>query len=179
MPRHDIISAPAPLHHPPQSRQLYRVRMPDVPSRSELIILLLYFLRSQKSEASHKGSFEEKDAQCEPDECDEPRDLNRETNVARAQHGPQRDRKYHDRQQNQDERRPNRRNTTGSAPHEQPENCSGDRADHKLAGNCRANAQLLEMIVTSDLAHERKKGSRRNEDRKAIADDDERRGHAE
>ena len=67
----------------------------------------------------------------------------------------------------------------GIAPDEPPENRSTDRADHKLTGNCRSNAKLLEMIVTSDLAHERKKRTRRNEDRKAIADDDERCGHAE
>ena len=67
----------------------------------------------------------------------------------------------------------------GSAPHEQRENRSTDRADHKLTGNCRSNAKLLEMIVAADLAHERKKRPRRNEHRKAIADDDERCGHAE
>ena len=68
----------------------------------------------------------------------------------------------------------NRRDTTGSSPHEQRENCSTDRADEKLTGNCRSNAELFEMIVTSDLAHERKKRTRRNEHGKAIADDDER-----
>ena len=61
-----------------------------------------------------------------------------------------------------------------SSPHEQRENCSTDRADEKLAGNCRSNAKLFEMIVTPDLAHERKKRTRRNEHRKAIADDEER-----
>jgi hypothetical protein len=42
-----------------------------------------------------------------------------------------------------------------------------------LAGHCRSDAELLEMIVTADLAHKRKKWTRREENRKAIANDDE------
>ena len=100
--------------------------------------------------------------------------MNRQTDVACTQHRPQCDGKYDDRQQDEDQHRPNRRDTTGSAPHEQRENCSTYRADEKLAGNCRSNTKLLEMIVTPDLAHERKKRTRRNEHGKAIADDHER-----
>ena len=66
-----------------------------------------------------------------------------------------------------------------SAMNEQPENRSADRANHELTGNCRSNAKLLEMIVTSDLAHERKKRPRRNKDRKAITNDHERCRYAE
>ena len=80
---------------------------------------------------------------------------------------------------NEDQHRPNRRDASRGAPHEPIKNRSTDRADHKLTGNCRSNAKLLEMIVTSDLAHQRKKRTRRNEDRKAITNDHERGGHAE
>ena len=87
--------------------------------------------------------FEQKDAQREADEGDQSRDLNRQTYVACAQHRPECDRKYHDRQQNEDQHRPNRRDMTASAPHDQRENRAGNRADRKLTGDCRSNAKLL------------------------------------
>ena len=136
------------------------------------------WVRNRKPVTSVRSN--KKDAQREADECDEPRDLNRQADVARAQHRPQCDRKYNNRQQNKDRHRPNRRaDGSGIPPHEQRENCSTDRAHEHLAGNCRSNAKLLEMIVTSDLAHERKKRTRRNEDRKAIADNYERCRHSQ
>ena len=52
-------------------------------------------------------------------------------------------------------------------------------ADNKLSGHGRSNAELFEMIVAADLAHDRKKWSRLNENRKSIANDHQRRRDAE
>ena len=52
-------------------------------------------------------------------------------------------------------------------------------SNDELTSYRRANAELLEMIVTADLAHKGKKRTGRDENRKAIADDRERCRHAQ
>ena len=63
--------------------------------------------------------------------------------------------------------------------HHQAVNHSAERADEQLAGDDRPYAELLHVVVAAHAAHQRKKSVRRNEDRDSIAEDHERRGHAE
>ena len=147
--------------------------------RSELVVLSGDFSRSQKMEASDQCSFEQKNAQCEADERDQSRHLNRQTDVACAEHRPQQNCEGDDRQHHENSDRPKRGGRRGFAAREQSKHRSSNRADQKLAGNCRSDAKLFQMIVAADLAHERKERSRRNEHRKAITDNYERCSHAQ
>ena len=64
-------------------------------------------------------------------------------------------------------------------PHDQTEQGAAERADEKLARHGRSDAELFEMIVAADAAHDRKKRTGLNKNRKPIANDRERRGDAE
>src|SRR5207253_1064695 len=131
-------------------------------SGSKLVVLLRDFLRCQKLKAKNEGSLEQKNAQREAYECDQARDVDRQANIACAQDRPERDSTCNNRQQNKDRYRPYRGHARRIASSEQSENHSANRAHYELAGDCRSNANVLQMIVPAYLAHEGKERTRGN-----------------
>ena len=133
----------------------------------------------KKSKSNYQRPLEHKNAQHETDQRHQTRSAGGQANVTGAQNRPKRDCKHNDRQQNEDRRGPKCRSPRRIAPREQSKDCSANCTNDELTSYRRANAELLEMVVTADLAHKEKKRTGRDENRKAITDDHERCSHAE
>ena len=133
----------------------------------------------KKSKSNYQRTLEHKNAEYETDQRNQTRSTGGQANVTGAQNRPKRDCKHNDRQQNEDRRGPKRRSPRRIAPREQSKDCSANCTNDELTSYRRANAELLEMVVTADLAHKGKKRTGRDENRKAITDDHKRCGHAQ
>ena len=129
--------------------------------------------------ARDQRSFENENAQDETNQRDRAAGCDGQTDVARAEHRPQENRDDDRWQRNEDRHRPCRDAFLWIRAHQQAEERAAEHAHDQLSKDGRADAKLLEMIVTADATHQREKRSRLYENRKAIADNCERRRDAE
>ena len=123
-------------------------------------------------------SFENQNAQRETDQRDRAGGRDRQTDVTRPEDRPQKNCEHNDRQSDKHRHCPFGNAALRIVPHQQTENRASEHADQQLAGHCRSDAELLQMIVTANAAHQPKERPRFNENGKAVTDDHERRRDA-
>ncbi len=128
---------------------------------------------------SHECSLKNQNAQRKANQRDHSCRGDRETDVACAENRPEKNRERDNWQDDEDRHRPCRNATPWITSHQQTKHRAAKRADEQLARHRRSHAELFEMIVSADAAHQPEEWSRFNENRKAIANDRERRRHAE
>src|SRR5206468_3557337 len=146
--------------------------------RAEFVVPIADSSLCNESKTTHQCSFEQKNAHGKTDKRDQTRSADGQANVTRAQNRPKRDCKHNHRQQNEYRHGPKRRCSRRIAAREQSKERSANCANDELTSYRRANAELLEMIVTADFSHNGKKRTGWDENRKTIADNEKRRSSA-